>query len=76
MDFEKETPTNNEKTWAYYKCGRSGSFATVLCRAWELGDLDNKARLEAAFPRLFGTALIWMYSDHPDEFIEKILDKE
>ena len=76
MDFEKETPTNNAKTWAYYKMGQTGSFATMLCRAWELGDLENKARLEAAFPLLFGTAIIWSYTADPDEYLEEILAKK
>lgn len=77
MDYEKifyqESPTNNEKEWAYYKKGQSGSFVTALCRAYELGDLENRRRLELAFPRLFLTAKSWFYSENPDEFLETIL---
>lgn len=78
MDYEKifykETPTNHEKTWAYYKRGSTGSFATALCRAYEQADLNNKHRLELAFPRLFNTARSWMYSENPDRFLKEILE--
>lgn len=70
--FMEETPTNNEKEWAYYKAGTSGSFATALCRAYELADLKNRHRLELAYPRLFGAAKAWMYSDNPDDFLKKL----
>lgn len=77
MDYEKlfdeETNTNRAVEWAYYKRGKAGSFATALCKAWELGDLENQRRLELAFPRLFSAAKSWMYSDNPEEFIEEIL---
>ena len=80
MDYEKifyeETPTNNEKTWAYYKLGSTGSFATALCKAYELSDLNNKRRLELAFPRLFSTARTWMYSENPDKFLTDVLKGE
>ena len=80
MDYEKifynETPTNTPKTWAYFKNGSTGSFATALCHAWELADLDNRRRLELAFPRLFNTARSWSYSDNPDEYLEKIIKGE
>lgn len=54
--FNEETATNNEKTWAFYKMGTTGSFATNLCHAFEQADLNNRARLKAAFPLLFKTA--------------------
>lgn len=77
MDYEKifyeETATNNEKTWASYKMGTTGSFATTLCKAYELADLKNKRRLELAFPRLFSTAIAWFYSETPDKFLMDIL---
>lgn len=77
MDYEKifyeKTPTNHEKTWAYYKRGSTGSFATALCHVYELADLNNKRRLELAFPRLFNTARSWMYSENPDQFLKEIL---
>ncbi len=77
MDYEKifyaDSNTDREVEWAYYKRGTAGSFATALCRAWELGDLENQRRLELAFPHLFHAAKAWMYSDNPDEFIEELL---
>lgn len=80
MDYEKifyeETPTNNEKTWAFYKYGQTGSFATALCHAYELADLNNRRRLELAFPRLFNTARSWMYSENPDEYLKSVLDEK
>lgn len=76
MDYEKifynETPTNTPKTWAYYKQGTTGSFATTLCHAWELADLENRRRLELAFPRLFNAAHAWAYSENPDEYLQKL----
>ena len=78
MDYEKifheETPTNHKKTWAYYKIGSSGSFATALCHAYELADFNNKRRMELAFPRLFNTARSWMCSERPEEFLKEILE--
>ena len=76
MDTEKETLTNREIEWAYYKLGRSGSFATALCRAWELADFENKSRLEVAYPLLFGAANLYMLSEDPDEFIQELLLKK
>lgn len=76
MDYEKifynETPTNTLKTWAYFKYGSTGSFATALCRAWELADLDNRRRLQLAFPRLFNTAFSWEWAENPDEYLKEI----
>lgn len=74
--FYAETNTNNEKGWAYYKKGASGSFATALCRAYELGDTNNRHRLELAFPRLFQTARSWFYSENPDDFLNEVLNKK
>lgn len=80
MDYEKifykESPTNTSKTWAYFKQGSTGSFATTLCHAWELADFENRRRLELAFPRLFNTARSWAYSDNPDEYLERIIKGE
>jgi len=77
MDYEKifyaDSNTDREVEWAYYKRGTSGSFVAALCRAWELGDLENQRRIELAFPRLFNAARIWMYSDNPDQYIEELL---
>lgn len=73
--FYEETATNNRKTWAYFKYGQTGSFATALCHAYELADLDNRHRLELAFPRLFNTARSWMYSDNPDKYLKDILNE-
>lgn len=73
--FYKETATNNRKTWAYFKYGQTGSFATALCHAYELADLDNRRRLDMAFPRLFNTARTWMYSDNPDGYLKDILNE-
>mgnify|MGYP006913557725 CR=1 FL=1 len=71
--FDKETPTNTPKTWAYFKYGSTGSFAIALCRAWELADLDNRRRLELAFPRLFNTALSRERAENPGEYLIKIM---
>lgn len=51
--FNEETPTNNNNTWGYYLEHTTGSFATALCRAYELADADNKLRLRLAFPFVF-----------------------
>lgn len=79
MDYEKifykETNTNREVEWAYYKIGEAGSFVTALCKAWELGDLENRRRLELAFPRLFTAARIWATCDDPDNYIEELLQQ-
>lgn len=60
MDFEKiffkRTSTNNEKEFLYYLEGNSGSFVKALCQAYELGDADNRRRLEIAYPFLLGYA--------------------
>lgn len=73
MDYEKifdeETPTNTPK----FKYGSTGSFATALCRAWELADLDNRRRLQLAFPRLFNTAFSWEWAKNPDEYLAEII---
>jgi hypothetical protein len=74
--FLEETPTNNRKTWAYYKLSSTGSFATALCRAWELADNDNRKRLKFAYPRLFGIADTWERANKPKEFLEDILRGE
>lgn len=71
--FYKETPTNNEKTWAYYIKGQTGAFATALCRAYELADCDNRIRLASAFPLLFITAHAWRISNNPDAYLKQIL---
>lgn len=71
--FYKETPTNNEQTWAYYIKGQTGAFATALCQAYELADRDNRMRLAFAFPLLFITAHAWRVSDNPDNYLKQIL---
>lgn len=80
MDYDKifynETFTNTPKTWACFKKGLTGSFATALCHAWELGDLENRRRLELAFPHLFNAARAWAYSDNPDEYLETLMKRE
>lgn len=80
MDYEKifytKTPTNRRKGWAYFKQGTSGSFATALCHAYELGDLENRRRLELAFPYLFSAAREWYYADNPESAIQQILSEE
>lgn len=75
MDFNEETATNNVKTWAFYKAGTSGSFATALCSAFEKADLRNRQRLREAFPLLFKTADEWFVSDDPDAYLKEILKK-
>lgn len=79
MDYEKifykETQTNREIEWAYYKTGAAGSFVNAVCRAWELADLENRRRLELAFPRLFGAARAWAYSEDPDQYIKDLLNE-
>lgn len=80
MDYEqifyRETNTNREKEWAFFKMNKSGAFASTLCRAYELADSENKRRLELAFPRLFGAARSWFYSENPDQFLQMILKGE
>lgn len=71
--FEEETRTNRAVEWGYYVRGKAGSFVAALCRAWELGDLQNRHRLALAFPRLFSAALVWQFSDNPEQFIEQLL---
>lgn len=58
MDYEKifytKTPTNRRKGWAYFKQGTSGSFATALCHAYELGDLENRRYISRPLPKRYG----------------------
>lgn len=76
MDFNKQTNTNRAVEWAYYKKDRTGSFATLLCRAWEVADFENRARLEAAYPLLFGAANAWWINEDPDLYIDKLLQED
>lgn len=80
MDYEKifytKTQTNRRKEWAYFKQGASGSFATALCHAYELGDLENRRRLELAYPYLFSAARECYYADNPEAVIQQILSEE
>lgn len=80
MDYEKifyqETRTNRRIEWAYYKAGMAGSFVKALCRAYELGDLQNRHRLELAFPLLFSAAREWYYSDNPDKYLQDLINDE
>lgn len=51
--FNKETKTNSKSTWDFYKKGDCGEFAKHLCKAFEVGDFNNRTRLLLAFPLLF-----------------------
>ena len=80
MDYDKifyqKTPTNREVEWAYYMTGTAGSFVNALCRAYEMADLNNRRRLELAFPYLFGAAHIYMTTDEPEAFIKRLLKED
>lgn len=80
MDYEKifytKTQTNRRKEWAYFKQGAPGSFATALCHAYELGDLENRRRLELAYPYLFSAARKCYYADNPEAAIQQILSEK
>lgn len=76
MDFRQKTNTNRAVEWAYYKLGRTGSFATLICRAWEVADMENRARLEEAFPLLFGAANMWWLNKDPDDYLRKLLENK
>ena len=80
MDYEKifyqKTKTNRCVEWAYYQAGTAGSFVKALCRAYELGDLQNRRRLELAFPYLFGAAREWYYCDDPDQYLKELIEVE
>lgn len=56
--------------------GRREVLQQLFCHAYELGDLENRRRLEFAYPYLFSAARKCYYADNPEAAIQQILSEE
>ena len=70
------TPTNDKKTFAYYRRGRAGKFATMLLDAWRVADTNNQYRLSVAFPELAKAIREYNESENREEYIKNILKED